>query len=320
VKRDVRDRLLLPVLLPIGILVVIAAALFGFSRILLAVTHTAATATALIVAVAIVAISAVASSRPQIRASTIVSMLGATAGVAMLAGGIALAVVSEGGGEAPGGGEPGGAAGITVVAQDIAFDTGTIELAADTPTTITLDNRDAGVQHNVAIYADDTRSEVLFQGELLTGAGTIAYQIPPLPAGEYYFQCDVHPNMNGTVVVTAAGGEPGGGAEPTAEPPGDGGGETAQPPVVVAQNIAFDTDTITLSAGEPTSITMDNRDIGVPHNIAIYTEAELTTELFGGEIVTGPIMITYAIPALDAGEYYFLCVVHPNMNGTVIVQ
>jgi hypothetical protein len=31
------------------------------------------------------------------------------------------------------------------------------------------------------------------------------YEIPPLPAGEDYFQCDVHPNMNGTVIV--AGGE-----------------------------------------------------------------------------------------------------------------
>lgn len=319
-KRDVRDRLLVPLLLPVGILVVIAAVLFGFSRILLAVTHTAATGTALIVAGAIVAFSAVASSRPQIRVSTIVSMVAGAAGVAMLAGGIAVAVVTEGVEEVPGG-EPEGPPGIVVVAQNIAFDTDTIELVADTPTTITLDNRDAGVQHNLAIYADDTRSEVLFQGELLTGAGTADYQIPPLPAGEYYFQCDVHPAMNGTVVVAAAGVEPQP-TGPTAGPTdGTGGdGATAEPPVVVAQNIAFDTDTITLPAGVPTTITLDNRDIGVPHNIAIYTDDTLTTELFNGEIETGPIVVDYQIPALEPGEYYFVCVVHPNMNGTVIVE
>ena len=30
--------------------------------------------------------------------------------------------------------------------------------------------------------------------------------------------------------------------------------------------------------------------------------------------------LDYAIPPLEPGEYYFLCIVHPNMNGTVIVQ
>ena len=45
-----RDRLVMPVLLPLGILAVIAAALFGFSRIMLSLTPTAATATAIVVA------------------------------------------------------------------------------------------------------------------------------------------------------------------------------------------------------------------------------------------------------------------------------
>ena len=38
-----------------------------------------------------------------------------------------------------------------------------------------------------------------------------------------------------------------------------------------------------------------------------------------GELITGPDEIQYEIPALDAGEYYFLCIVHPTMNGTVVV-
>ena len=319
-RRDVRDRLLLPILLPIGILVAMTAVLFGFSRILLAIEGTPATTTALVVAAAIVAVSAIAASRPLIRMSTIASMVGATAGVAMLAGGIALAVVAGGEGEGPGrepGGPPGDGGGpsITVVAENLAFDTGRIEIPADTPVTITMDNRDAGVQHNIAIYADDSLSEVLFQGELHTGPGTIDYAIPPLPPGEYYFQCDVHPNMNGVVVVTGGGGQPGDGEG------GDGGDDGGGPSAltIVAQNIAFDTDTIALPADTATTITMDNRDAGVQHNVAIYTDGSLSEELFNGDLFTGPGAIDYQIPALPSGEYYFLCIVHPNMNGTVRV-
>ena len=432
-KPALRERLLLPVLLPLGILVVIAAALYGFSRILLSLPPTAATATALAVASGIVVVSAIAASRRQVRLSTILAMLGATAGIAMLAGGIALAVApseeGEGGegeravvalaafniayeptsltvpaGEAftlrfnnrdagiqhnvdifdnagfsgtalfegelvtgvrefdylvdpleagmyffrcvvhpnmvgemdavAGGGEGGEGGGLTVVAQDIAFDTSTIELVTGTPTTITFDNRDAGVQHNIAIYTDSSLSTELFNGELVTGPATIEYPIPPLEAGEYYFQCVIHPsNMNGTVVVSDAGGgavEPGGeaptgptGAEeptgPTPEEPPEGGG-TAEPSTVVAQNIAFDTATISLPAGQPSSITFDNRDAGTQHNIVIATDSSLSTQLFNGELITGPATIEYAIPALEAGEYYFLCLVHPNMNGTVTVS
>ncbi len=87
-----------------------------------------------------------------------------------------------------------------MVAQGIAFDTDTISLPADQPSTLTFDNRDT-VPHNIAIYTDSSLSEALFQGEIVTGPATAQYEVPPEPAGEYYFQCDVHPTMNGTVTV-----------------------------------------------------------------------------------------------------------------------
>ena len=49
-KPVLRDRLVMPLLLPLAILAVIAAVLFGFSRILLSITPTAATVTAIVVA------------------------------------------------------------------------------------------------------------------------------------------------------------------------------------------------------------------------------------------------------------------------------
>ena len=82
----VRDRLVMPILLPLGILAVIAAVLFGFSRIQLSLTPTAATVTAIVVATGIVVTASVAAGRKQVRLSTLGAMLGVTAGVAMLAG------------------------------------------------------------------------------------------------------------------------------------------------------------------------------------------------------------------------------------------
>ena len=39
-------------------------------------------------------------------------------------------------------------------------------------------------------------------GDLLTGPGETDYAVDPLKAGTYYFQCDVHTTMNGTVNVS----------------------------------------------------------------------------------------------------------------------
>jgi len=88
---------------------------------------------------------------------------------------------------------------------------------------------------------------------------------------------------------------------------------------VTAQNIAFSPTELSLPAGQASTITFDNADAGVPHNIAIYNDSSLSQNLFTGEIITGPTTAEYHVPALDAGEYYFHCDVHPNMSGSVVV-
>jgi plastocyanin len=318
-----RDRLLLPIVLPLGILLMLALALFGFSRILLSLDHTPATVTALVVALAIIVVAGVGAGRPVIRASSLAAMIGVIAGIAMLAGGAALIAVSpaagEGGGE---GGGPGGAV-IEVAASGLRFDTSTIELVADQPATIRFDNQDAGVQHNIAIYEDDSLGKLLFKGDLVTGPDTIEYRVPALPAGTYYFHCDVHPTMNGQVVVAeGGGGEQAGGGAGAGGGGGAGGagGGGIQPSTVVASGLAFDTDTLSIPGGTPTKLVFDNEDAGTPHNVAIYpSESDLANPLFRGDLVTGPATVTYDIPALDPGSYYFHCDVHPTMKGAVTV-
>jgi plastocyanin len=83
----------------------------------------------------------------------------------------------------------------------LSFEQDQIAVPADTPFTITFENKQAGVPHNVEIFTDAARSGVHFLGELITGPATIEYQVEPLAAGSYPFICTVHPPMVGTLIV-----------------------------------------------------------------------------------------------------------------------
>lgn len=88
---------------------------------------------------------------------------------------------------------------------------------------------------------------------------------------------------------------------------------------VTADDLVFDTACLALPAGEPVTIAVDNPDTQ-PHNIAIWTDSSMTTQLFAGEIIDGGETIEYEVPPFDPGTYYFDCQVHPGMNGSVVVQ
>jgi plastocyanin len=222
---------------------------------------------------------------------------------------------------------------VTITAQGIAFDAPCVTVPAGEPVQIEFVNNDAGVQHNVAIYpsAEEVTPDAAFLvGEIFAGAATQTYEVPAIDAGEYYFQCDVHPNMNGVWNVVEGGGGGGGGETGATGATGATGGATGGTGAtgatgggggltVVAAALAFDTSTIELPADTATTITFDNQDSGVQHNISIYRDETLSEVLFQGELITGPGVVEYAIEALPAGEYYFQCDVHPTMNGTVVV-
>lgn len=90
---------------------------------------------------------------------------------------------------------------------------------------------------------------------------------------------------------------------------------------ISAQNIKFSTNCLAAPAGKPFTIAFDNKDSGVPHNIEIFTNSSATKSLYKGSIVTGPKTVTYSVPALTAGTYYFRCDIHPTqMFGTFVVK
>jgi plastocyanin len=89
--------------------------------------------------------------------------------------------------------------GPTIVAKDMAFSPSTVEIAAGKNVTIHFDNQDSA-PHNVAIYKDASASEKVSVGEIVTTAKADQV-VPALTAGSYFFRCDVHTNMTGSLIV-----------------------------------------------------------------------------------------------------------------------
>ena len=97
---------------------------------------------------------------------------------------------------------------------------------------------------------------------------------------------------------------------------GNGGTATGDAVTVVAKDIAFKNPDVTVKAGAPVQIVLDNQD-DAPHNIAI---ADANGQgVFKGEIVSNT-KVTYNVPALAAGSYSFICEVHPTMKGTITAE
>jgi plastocyanin len=104
----------------------------------------------------------------------------------------------------------------------------------------------------------------------------------------------------------------GGGDNAAAEcsPEGDSISITA----VTGATNAFDKDCLAVEAGQATTLEFDNPD-NEPHNVSVFVE-QGGENLFRGEIINPEQSTTYSLPAMEAGEYYFQCDVHPEMNGT----
>ena len=102
---------------------------------------------------------------------------------------------------------------------------------------------------------------------------------------------------------------------------GDGGGRSAgtdEEPVtevtIAAEEVRFDLEHIVVPAGEEVTVTVDNRDEGIGHNLTVaLPDGEARTE-----VEAGPVQQTLRFTAPEPGEYDFVCDPHAaTMEGVV---
>jgi cytochrome c oxidase subunit II len=104
-------------------------------------------------------------------------------------------------------------------------------------------------------------------------------------------------------------------AQPSAGASGAPSGAVVQ---ISAKNIAFEQQTVDAPADKPFTIAFANNDPNTPHNIDIMDSSGASA--FKGQIFSGQATQNYAVPALKAGTYKFVCDVHPNMTGQLTVK
>jgi plastocyanin len=306
VRKEVRERAFLPLAIPLGALAVIALVTITMSRILLNVPKEIATAVAAMVAINILVVFGVVAVKEKLTQTQLFMMMVAAVIPLVIGGAVAVGAVeiaTEG--EEHAQEEPPPA--VALVAQNLAFQPTQLEAAAGEPLVINFDNRDS-VQHNVAIFKGvDATGQNVFRGDLLTGPRTVTYQVPAQEPGSYFFLCDVHPTMTGTIQLAAE-------AEPKSGEP------EAATASIGARNLTFDKAELKLGASTAVNLVFDNKE-AQPHNISIFDGGDASAQkLFTGDLVNGPLKVTYKLPPLEPGAYFFQCDFHPTtMTGRVTV-
>lgn len=88
---------------------------------------------------------------------------------------------------------------------------------------------------------------------------------------------------------------------------------------ISADALAFDANVIQATAGEAFTVTFTNNEAAV-HNFSVYTE-EGGDEVVIGDVIGEGETNEVEVPALEPGEYFFVCDVHSTeMTGVIVVE
>jgi plastocyanin len=201
VVREMRVKLPLPVLIPVGALLLIALLTIGLSRILLNIPPEAAVIVALALAIDVLGAAAYLAANPHPARGTLaelmmVALFPVIIGIVLTQINFSSTETAEKAAAAPA--APSNSA--TLVAKNVTFVQKSLTVLGTKGFTIKFNNDDP-TAHNVGIF-DKEGGKELFKGSVVTGPNTTDYEVKALKAGGYYYQCDIHPDsMNGTLTV-----------------------------------------------------------------------------------------------------------------------
>ncbi len=238
--------------------------------------------------------------------------------------------VQPGGGGGAGGGGNGGFNG-TIVGKGSKFTETAITLPPNTDVTLTFDNQDTGIPHNINFFTSESADTSLATCKSGCETQDVATPIKPGPfkdtftfttpgPGKYLYHCDVHPDtMKGLLTVQEGAPLPGQAAA------GASGG-TAAPAgaiTVIATDNKFDKTTLDAKAGQALTVNFQNQG-KAKHNIQFFDKqgGKTLAEGAGSDsvFVDGGKSETLTFTPPGPGTFYYQCDLHPTeMHGTLNV-
>jgi plastocyanin len=131
------------------------------------------------------------------------------------------------------------------------------------------------------------------------------------------------PAASGSAAASApASGAPASAAPSSGGGPGGTGGALTITAPVGAATAGFDPKTAEAKANTAFQLVFDNQDNQAPHNLILQNPDGSNVAVQGDTaFFTGPGQRQYEVPALAAGDYKYLCQVHPTtMDGVLTVK
>lgn len=306
-----RDRLLLPLFIPVGVAIVIGMLIYSVGTILLEIGSPWATYLAIGGATLILLVASVLAVGPRLRPE-LVSLATSLPVSAVI--GIGLFMVARPG---PSTGEETGVAVVTQanqIATDNAFSLTALRVPVNAPITLNFQNNGQAL-HNMHVLGVNSADGKEIKGELIGNGKSEVMTFTLATAGTWDFQCDVHPvEMKGK--VTAVEGAVAGSAEAAGAIGTGGSGGTA----MIATDNKFDKSQLTISSTQDVTIAFQNKGSALHNwhvlNVQDAAGKDIKTQLIGGGKTEN---ITFRLD--KPGTYDYTCDVHPvEMRGKLTVQ
>jgi plastocyanin len=314
-----RDRLGLPILLPLLVVGAILLTIFSFGYVLLEIQTTReAWPIAIAVAAGILLIAAFINSQPSVRGLPLYLITALPAAV-ILGVGLFYFIrpAPEGGAESPVAAVIAPPGPLEEIATDNRFSQDEFTIVAGQQYTMNFRN-DGSAIHNWVVNGVQGANGQPIQTQLLPGGQSESINFTIAEPGEYQFICSVHPTeMVGELIVVSEAEA----AESAGASGGSGGGNPGPGTIVsIATDNKFAPTQYNAVANEQTSLTLENRGTQI-HNFHVQNvmgangQPIATPLLPGGQ--TGSIQFTIAQP----GTYNVICDVHPTeMTARLAVQ